>query len=223
MINKIKYFILKKIYADHNDSKVIKKTLKDIMKNMPLDFVGLNIGSGMTKLHENIKNMELESGDNIDYVGSVENIPCGDSEFDLIITQEVLEHVRNPNKAMSEIYRVLKKSSIAYIQLPFIIGYHPCPNDYWRYTHQGIEELAKSSGFEVLKIEASVGPAVGFYRILVEFFSVLIAVINHRLYRIFKLLFAILFYPIKLLDPIMIKSPEAIRINGGYFVVCRKR
>ena len=119
---------------------------------------------GKTNIHPNIKNLELESGENIDYVGSVLNIPCHDGMFDVVIAQEVLEHVNQPT-AVDEIHRVLKTGGRFYLQLPFIIGFHPCPNDYWRFSHEGITELLSPSKFNVEKAQITVGPAVGFYRI----------------------------------------------------------
>lgn len=222
MLAKLKYFYIKKIYADHNDAKVVKVMLRELLSNLSPDAKGLNVGSGKTRIDPRIRNMEIEAGDGIDIVGSVEAIPSEDNVFDLVITQEVLEHVKSPRMAVEEIYRVLKPNGTAYIQLPFIIGYHPCPSDYWRFTHEGMIELVVSAGFNVTEVTLSVGPAVGFYRIAVEFFAVFMSAFYGRLYKPAKLFFALLLYPVKWLDPFMRRSSEAQRIAGGYFVVCRK-
>jgi SAM-dependent methyltransferase len=219
----LRYFIVKKIYADHNDSSSVRVVLADLLAAMPPSGVGLNVGAGKTRLDARIRNMELLPGDGIDYVGSVEKIPAPDQTFDLVIAQEVLEHVKQPRMAVAEIHRVLKSGGVAYVQLPFIIGYHPCPADYWRFTDEGIVELMESADFEMEKVGASVGPAVGFYRILVEFLSIAFSFLFWRLYRPLKLLFSVVLYPIKLLDPLLIHSREARRIMGGHFIVCRKR
>jgi SAM-dependent methyltransferase len=222
MFEKIKYIFIKKIYADQNDAKVVKLSLCELLSNLEHGAKGLNIGSGRTRIDPRIKNMEIKGGDGIDIVGSVEAIPSDDNVFDLVITQEVLEHVKSPQRAVNEIYRVLKPNGTAYIQLPFIIGFHPCPNDYWRFTREGIIELVISAGFSVKEATMSVGPAVGFYRIAVEFFAVLLSAFYGRLYKPAKLLFSIILYPVKWLDPFMQRSAESKRIAGGYFVVCRK-
>ena len=103
----VQYLVVKKIYGDHNDARNVQQALKTLMQKMPEPFTGLNIGAGQTNVHPGIKNLELEAGVNIDYVGSVLDIPCSDNEFDLVIAQEVLEHVKDPRKAVEEIYRVL--------------------------------------------------------------------------------------------------------------------
>lgn len=223
MLAKLKYLFIKKIYADHNDARPVKAMLRELLANLSLDAQGLNVGAGQTKVDPRIKNMEIEAGEGIDIVGSVEDIPCESNFFDLVIAQEVLEHVSSPHLAVREIHRVLKPNGIAYIQLPFIIGYHPCPRDYWRFTHEGLTELVESANFEAMKMAVSVGPAVGFYRIIVEFFAIVMSAIYSKLYKPAKLLFSILFYPIKWLDPLLKRSDEAKRIAGGYFIVCRKK
>jgi SAM-dependent methyltransferase len=223
MIDKLKYLFVKKIYADHNDTNAVKGALHELLARLTANSIGLNIGAGRTKIDDRIKNLEIEPGEGIDYVGSVEAIPCANDYFDLVITQEVLEHVADPFTAIKEIHRVLKKGGYAYVQLPFVIGYHPCPQDYWRFTHEGLVELAKAADLEIVKMDVAVGPAVGFYRILVEFFAIIFSVFYWRLYRPAKFLFAILCYPVKFLDPLLRKSREAKRISGGYFIICRKK
>jgi SAM-dependent methyltransferase len=222
MLAKLKYWYIKKIYADHNDAKIVRETLHHFLAASPASALGLNIGAGKTKIDPRVKNLEIEAGEGIDIVGSVENIPCPDGHFDFVLTQEVLEHVPSPDRAMKEIHRVLKTDGRVYIQLPFVIGYHPCPNDYWRFTHEGMAQLAGANGFKVVQSGLSVGPAVGFYRIAVEFFAVLASALFRKLYKPTKLVFSLVLYPIKWLDPLMRRSLQANRIAGGYFIVCEK-
>jgi len=222
LIDRLSYLYLKKVYADHNNSSSVNLALRTLLSRLPSGAIGLNVGAGKTQFDSRFKNLEIEPGDGIDYVGSVERIPCESESFDIVITQEVLEHVESPWVAVAEIHRVLKQGGRAFIQVPFVIGYHPCPGDYWRFTHEGLATLMRTQGFEIIQEEVSVGPAVGFYRILVEFWAILFSVPYHGLYRPAKFLFSLLFYPIKLLDPLMLRSKESNRISGGYFIVCQK-
>lgn len=45
---------------------------------------------------------------------SAENIPFQNNSFDIVICTHVYEHVNNPNKLLSEIYRVLKPNGVCY-------------------------------------------------------------------------------------------------------------
>ena len=221
-MERIKYWFVKQIYADHNKDQRVLKQLNRLVAELPEGGKGLNIGAGKTRIDPRILNMEIEAGPGIDVHGSVEQIPLEDDGFDLVICQEVLEHVEDPNKGMREIWRVLKPGGKAYIQLPFVIGYHPCPKDYWRFTNEGIALLATKNGLYVNTIGISVGPAVGFYRILIEFVSTLFGALHRRLYYPTKICSALLFYPVKFLDPLMSRSDSAHRIPGGYYMICSK-
>lgn len=222
MIEKLKYWYVKWIYADHNSSKNVKVAIESLLSKMPENGNGLNVGAGQSRVDPRFKNLEIEPGENIDYVGSVESIPLPDDSIDLIITQEVLEHVANPNQAVKEISRTLKPGGFVYIQLPFIIGYHPCPNDYWRFTHEGIEELMKNTDLTHIETGITVGPATGFYRISVEFWSILFSILIPPIYKPLKAVFSLFFYPIKWLDYPMMFSEQRNRIAGGYFVIYEK-
>ncbi|MDA8692509.1 class I SAM-dependent methyltransferase [Saprospiraceae bacterium] len=52
----------------------------------------------------------------------IENISLDDCSVDIIICFHILEHVQNDRKALSELYRVLKKNGTIYIQTPFKEG-----------------------------------------------------------------------------------------------------
>jgi SAM-dependent methyltransferase len=210
------------VYADHNSSYVVQSTLAQLLDSCSPDAFILNVGAGETRLDPRVKTLEIEAAPGIDFVGSATALPIEDNSLDLLITQEVLEHVDNPFLAMREIYRVMKSGAKAYVQLPFTIGYHPCPNDYWRFTRHGIEELARQAGFCQIETGTSIGPATGAYRIAVEFFAILFSLPLQRSYRLFKGFFAALFYPLKWLDGLMQYHDEADRIAGGYFVVLTK-
>src|SRR3989344_3020091 len=50
--------------------------------------------------------------------GNVENLPFKDKVFDFVFCSHLLEHVENPDKAISELTRVAKKG---YIEVPYAI------------------------------------------------------------------------------------------------------
>ncbi len=123
---------------------------------------------------------------------------------------------------MSELYRILKPKGTLYCQLPFIIGYHPGPHDYWRFTKEGIEEIAKREGFTIIERGISVNGGSGYYRISVEFFSVLFSCFLPFIYKPAKAFFSLLLYPFKLFDFIFKFSKQKDRIPGGYFIIAEK-
>lgn len=52
-----------------------------------------------------------------------------------------LEHCSDPNKAVQEIYRVLRKGGKLILTTRFVFPIHEAPNDYYRFTRYGLEKL----------------------------------------------------------------------------------
>lgn len=53
-----------------------------------------------------------------------------------------------------------------------MLGYHPCPSDYWRFSSEGIRELVERSGLHCDEVAVAVGAGTGMYRIAVGYFVV---------------------------------------------------
>lgn len=222
MMNNAYSLFVKSVYADHNNSRVVQNAIKDIFDQFSEDSFILNIGSGDNRNWANVSNLDIIDGKNVDIVGSAENIPLEDNSVDLIVSQEAFEHIQNPEFALKECYRVLRPGGSIYFQVPFIIGYHPGPTDFIRFTKEGVIEFLTRVGFEVMNTEITVGGATGFYRIAVEFFAILFSGPICVLYAPLKAFFAVLLYPIKFLDAWFRLSSQRDRIPGGYYAIARK-
>jgi len=98
------------------------------------DYVGIDVVSGLV----------------VDYVYN-ERVDFPDDHFDLVICTQVLEHTRDPHKVSSEIWRMLKRGGRAFVLAPFCWHYHPWPNDYWRFSKEGLTVLFED--FKECRIE----------------------------------------------------------------------
>jgi SAM-dependent methyltransferase len=221
-LKKINFFLVEKIYADHNQSNYVKSEIDKLLKQYDDKSFVLNIGSGNKRLAPHVKNLDIIKDLNVDYVCSADKIPIESNSVDLIITQEAFEHIPNSAEAIKECYRILKNDGKIYFQVPFIIGYHPGPTDFFRFTKEGIEKFLKDVGFKIEKIEITVAGATGFYRILVEFMAILFSGPISFLYIPFKGIFSVLFYPLKLLDFWFRLSTRRDKIPGGYYAIGKK-
>lgn len=77
-----------------------------------------------------------------------------DGYFDCVFCSGVLEHVAEPDSALTEITRILKTGGTLLLGVPFRQGLHLEPTDYWRFTKYGIEYLLEKKGYKVERIEA---------------------------------------------------------------------
>lgn len=107
----------------------------------------LNLGSGKTKNPEVSKGYEVTRTDlyyrneNTVKLDACEPFPFEDDAFDIVFTRNVLEHLYAPWKTARECVRVCKPGGLNIHAAPFAWRYHGVPNDYFRFTHQGMEIL----------------------------------------------------------------------------------
>jgi len=87
-----------------------------------------------------------------DIIGSAQAIPLPDNSFDTVTSTEVLEHVPDPLKAMTEMCRVLRPGGHLILTAPMYWPRHEVPYDYYRHTYDGLLHLVKESGLELTKI-----------------------------------------------------------------------
>jgi SAM-dependent methyltransferase len=73
-------------------------------------------------------------------------------KFDLIIADNVWEHLEYPYRATKNIYKLLKPRGIFLVITPFLIRIHNIPNDCTRWTKEGLKYLLIESGFKTNKI-----------------------------------------------------------------------
>lgn len=87
-----------------------------------------------------------------DVYGDAMEMPFKSEVFNTILCTEVLEHVSEPNKLLSEAFRVLKVGGYLILTTPQTGGLHEEPHDYYRYTKYGLSFLAEQCGFTVVYI-----------------------------------------------------------------------
>jgi SAM-dependent methyltransferase len=87
---------------------------------------------------------DMEAGEGVDVVhdfvdGGYEFMNA--KPFALVICCSVLEHVRSPQLFAHNITRTLRQDGRIYLSIPWVWRYHAYPDDYWRFSWRGIEEL----------------------------------------------------------------------------------
>ncbi|HZR91628.1 MAG TPA: class I SAM-dependent methyltransferase [Gaiellaceae bacterium] len=81
-----------------------------------------------------------------DVLGPVEDLPLEDESFDVVLCTQVLEHCADPDRAVRELWRVTAPGGAVLASTHGVQVYHPSPEDYWRWTHTGLELLFLRNG-----------------------------------------------------------------------------
>jgi SAM-dependent methyltransferase len=210
------------IYTRHNRSPNIRRALGKVLATLDGNGWGLNIGSANTRYHERLLNLDIAASEKVDIVATAERLPIRDSSLACVVSQEVFEHLTDPAAAAKEVLRVLKPGGLFYFQVPFIIGFHSAPHDFWRFTHRGVEQLLATAGFEIVEIGAAVGSGTSMYRISVEYFATLAASLSRRLYFPAKAVAAAICAPLRWTDFVARDYGDTNRISAGFLAIARK-
>ena len=199
---------------------ISKKNLKGIIRTIESNnYIGLNIGSGVTNYSVRIINFDKQSFKNVDIVGDLYNLPFADNYFDYIFSIYVLEHIAYPQAAINEMFRVLKPGGTCYSFIPFIQGFHASPHDYIRLTKSGVESYF--ADFKETEINAA-GPTGGLLWIFQEWISIVLSFGNKKLHLILFIFFMTITFPLKYLDIFLSRNPISENIASIHEVLAKK-
>ncbi len=110
------------------------------------------IGQGMVKQMLTSGGIDTSSYFMLDYDNGVDLLnPIEGPKFDLGICCDLLEHTSQPFKVAKNICDSLNPKSLLFVTVPFIWEVHYFPNDYFRFTPNGLAELFKED-MDVLQI-----------------------------------------------------------------------
>ncbi len=76
-----------------------------------------------------------------------------DETFDVIIIEQVLEHVLWPYRAVRNLWRMLNPGGTLIVTTPFMLRIHNFPVDCSRWTEVGLKYLLAEAGFDLEDIE----------------------------------------------------------------------
>ncbi len=180
----------------------------------------LNLGSGNTSLGPHVVNVDQTSHDEVDLVCDIAKLPLEDNSIDGVFNISVLEHVPEPDRVVKEIFRVLRPGGFVYTDVPFVVGYHASPDDYWRWTHQGVRRL--HGDFETLQLITNGGPTSALLWVFQEWVAILLSLGSRRLHLAIYVVVLCLTFPLKFLDAFLKHSPLARNVSSCFIFVGRK-
>ena len=120
------------------------------------EILDLGSGVGRASYHRFFENKDARvtlidgQHDSIDF--EKDSLPYEKESFDGVLAFNLLEHVYNYNFLLSEIRRVLTNDGHVIGAVPFLIGYHADPKDFFRYTSEALKQIFLERGFNHIDI-----------------------------------------------------------------------
>jgi SAM-dependent methyltransferase len=87
------------------------------------------------------------------YVCDLSAIPVENARFDAVVFNQVMEHLPDPARTLSELCRVMKPGGRIACTAPLFYEEHEQPYDFFRYTQFAWRKLMNEAGFEIERLD----------------------------------------------------------------------
>jgi SAM-dependent methyltransferase len=184
----------------------------------PLGRFNLYLGGANRRVPGYI-NLDIASVPGVDVQADAHHLPFGSDLFTRVECDAVLEHVTSPAGVMNEIRRVLAPGGFAHLVVPFCHPFHQYPRDFHRFSIDGLSLLA--GDLEIIDRGWRTGPTA---TLLVFFLEYVKLWLPWKWWRV--AVHGVLgwaFAPIRYLDLLLLRSPDAGRIGNHCYIWLRKR
>ncbi len=186
-------------------------------KDYPLGRWNLYIG-GAGCVVRGYVNLDLFPMPGVDVAADAEQLPFPGAIFERVECDAVLEHVRDPRRAMREIERVLRPGGYVHLVTPFCHPFHEYPRDYRRFTLDGLKEMAV--GLEPVAEGWRTGPTATLLVFLIEYAKLLLP---WKAWRVLAHgVLGWLLFPFRYLDLLLFSVPRAARLGNHCYLWLRK-
>jgi len=187
---------------------------------------GLNLWIGGAGLQlPGFINLDIAPVPGVDIIASAERLPFQESSCDYVSCLALLEHIEHPERAVAEIHRVLKSGGETQVVVPFCHPYHAYPDDYSRFSRDGLANLFRC--FRKVDIGIRTGPTTTMLTFATYYLKLLFPVHheNRALRSVNRLVVGAAGWamaPLKYLDFWMNRLPNAHVLANHFFIVACK-
>lgn len=126
--------------------------------------LGASVGPYATSFPNRVS-ADIVAAPGVQVVSDAHALAFGDASFDAILTTEMLEHLREPQRAIDEMFRVLSPGGTLLLTTRFVFPLHDAPHDYFRYTRYGLQHLLRR--FEIVELREETD-AFGTLAVLIQ-------------------------------------------------------
>ena len=175
----LSFLFLKHAFISFREGKSPMRILHNFfLRNLKVSGLTLDLGSGINASYMNFMNTKEASIKTVDFFNDSEikidfekELNLEQKKYDTIILFNTLEHIYNYKSLISQINKTLKQNGKFEIFVPFLIGYHPDPNDFFRPTHKYLLSILRENGFEGEIHLIGVGPFITSYQMIFRYFK----------------------------------------------------
>lgn len=208
-------------------NKITRPQIRAFLAKYATTEMVLDVGSGgadQDTIFPNRTTIDIDPARNPQIVGDAQAMPFKDESYDTILCTEVLEHIPNPQKAIDEMYRVLRPGGTLILTTRFLFPVHDAPGDYWRFTPYGLRSLF--TRWEILEEEVETDAfltiAVLLQRIMFQ--------TDLRGGKITKGILLLVTYAFTKLDWLLVRrygdigrtDTVPVLMSSGVYIACRK-
>ena len=115
--------------------------------------------------HADYRRADFAASSGLDYIITEDSKVTEDpATFDIVLSTQVLEHAASPEVYLAECCRLLKPGGRLICTTHGTYEDHGCPDDYHRWTAQGLERAMERAGFSVQQLmKLTTGPRALLY------------------------------------------------------------
>lgn len=123
--------------------------------------------AGLLGASARVINIDMALKADTHVVADGHDLPFPGGSIDAVILTNVLEHVREPQRLLAELARVLVDGGQLILVVPFLFKIHPDPEDHWRFTAQALRRMLEPA-FEIAELRSLGGRFAVIWEVLLQ-------------------------------------------------------
>lgn len=179
----------------------------------------LSIGSGERKYAGDVTYTDVALAKGISCVCDSHDLPFPDGQFDAVLADSVLEHVCDPQRCVSEFYRVLAPNGFVAATTPFLQPVHMGAYDFTRFTFLGHRRLFRH--FDEIESGQCGGPIFSGIHLFRDLMLCLTH--NHNAQSLLRFIGLLITYPLRYLDRFFSRTERSYNSACAFYFLGRKR